>query len=144
MGLFSGFGIGASSVGAPITTFKDCEDCPEMVVIPSGSFMMGRDPSLEDGRDDELPRHEVRIKKFAVGKFAVTQKQYIALMGGNPSYSEDPEKPVENISWHDAQKYVAKLSQKTGATYRLLSESEWEYAARAGTNTQYFLSLIHI
>ena len=139
MGLFFGLAVSSSFAASNthITTFKDCPDCPEMVVIPSGAFMMGRDSNLEDGDDDELPRHEVQIKKFAVGKFEVTQAEYIAVMEHNPSRFKGRNNPVENISWHDAQEYVAQLSQKTGKTYRLLSESEWEYAARAGTNTLY-------
>ena len=136
-GLFFALGIAASSAASVGASFKDCADCPEMVVIPSGAFMMGRDPSLEDGEDDELPRHEVHIKQFAIGKFEVTQAEYIAIMGDNPSQFEGQSHPVETVSWFDAQKYVARLSKKTSKTYRLLSESEWEYAARAGTNTLY-------
>ena len=132
-------GISASSAVAnmSVPTFKDCADCPEMVVIPSGVFMMGRDTYPEDWNNHESPRHEVQIKEFAVGKFEVTQAEYVAVMGYNPSEFKGRDNPVERVSWHDAQEYIAKLNQKTGKTYRLLSESEWEYAARAGTSTEY-------
>lgn len=125
----------------PGQRFRDCEDaaCPWMVVIPAGSFMMGS-PANELGRDDdEGPQHRVSIGKFALGQFEVTQGQWKALMGSNPSGFKDcgDECPVERVSWDDAQEYVKKLNAKTGKTYRLPSEAEWEYAARAGTTTAY-------
>jgi formylglycine-generating enzyme required for sulfatase activity len=122
-------------------TFRDCEDaaCPVMVVVPAGSFLMGS-PASEPGRyDDEGPQHKVSIAKFALGQFEVTQGEWKALMGNNPSqFSQCGDKcPVENVSWEMAQEYVKKLSTKTGQNYRLPSEAEWEYAARAGTTTAY-------
>jgi len=125
----------------PGDTFKDCEECPEMVVVPAGSFRMG--DLSGDGHDMEKPVHRVTIPRpFAVGKFEITQAQWRALMGRNPSYFKGNNRPVEKVSWDDAQSYIKKLNKRLGLTnkqdrYRLLSESEWEYAARAGTTTKY-------
>lgn len=121
--------------------FRDCEDdaCPWMMVIPAGSFTMGS-PANEPGRyDDEGPQHRVSISKFAMGQFEVTQGQWKALMGNNPSHFSQcgDTCPVDNVSWEMAQEYVKKLSEKTGQKYRLPSEAEWEYGARAGTTTAY-------
>ena len=132
----------------PGATFKDCEDCPEMVVIPAGSFLMGSPPDplpdpfsdekpVKIGDDDEKPQHQVQIKSFAIGKYEVTQEQYHALMGVNPSRFKGRTLPVEQVSWDDAQEFVKKLSVKTGKSYRLPSEAEWEYAARAGSTTDF-------
>ena len=126
----------------PGTRFRDCAGCPEMVVVPSGSFMMGS-PSKERKRyDNEGPVHRVSIANpFAVGVYEVTFGEWDACVseGGCGRYRPDDEdwgrgrRPVVNVSWKDAQAYVEWLSRKTGKEYRLLSESEWEYAARAGT-----------
>jgi len=126
--------------------FIGCDVCPEMVVVPAGSFMMGS-PSSEAGRDDdEDPVHRVTIAySFAVGVFEVSFAQWDACVsdGGCNGYSPDDagwgrgNRPVINVSWEDAQSYLKWLSAKTGKSYRLLSESEWEYAARAGTTTAY-------
>ena len=133
----------------PGDEFRDCDTCPKMVVVPAGSFMMGS-PASEPKRDkDEGPRHKVRIPKpFAVGKFEVTFAEWDACVadGSCSGYQPDDRiwgrggrgrRPVINVSWYDAKAYVAWLSRKTGKTYRLLSESEWEYAARAGTTTPF-------
>ena len=114
--------------------FKDCSDCPELVVIPGGEFTMGSNDS-----DDEKPPHGVRIKSFALGKTEVTQGQWKAVMGSNPSRFKDCGDmcPVESVSWNDAQEYLKKLSAQTGKTYRLPSEAEWEYAVRGGTTTKW-------
>lgn len=124
---------------------KDCPECPEMVEIPSGSFLMGdssltnRESNNETPRhNNEKPQHQVQIRGFAMGKYVVTQEQWVALMGNNPSKNKGDLLPVENISWDDAQLFVDKLSQKTGKKYRLPSEAEWEYAAKAGTSSDYF------
>lgn len=114
--------------------FKDCPDCPEMVVIPEGSFDMG---GIEA---NEQPNHRVTFKKaFAIGKAEVTQGQWKAIMGNNPSKYSDCgyNCPVENISWSDAKEYIKKLNAKTGKEYRLPSEAEWEYACRAGGQNEY-------
>lgn len=120
--------------------FRDCEDaaCPTMVVVPAGSFMMGSHPD-EPGRSDREGMHRVSVAKFAIGQFEVTQGQWKALMGNNPSHFSacGDDCPVEQVSWEDAQAYVKKLSEKTGQIYRLPSEAEWEYAARAGTRTPF-------
>lgn len=120
--------------------FRDCPDCPEMVAIPSGSFDMGS-PADEVGRySAEGPQHRVTIgTPFALGKTEVTQGQWSALMGHNPSCFSacGGECPVEQVTWNDAQDYLRKLSQKTGKRYRLPSEAEWEYAARAGMTTPF-------
>ncbi len=119
----------------PGPTFKDCSDCPEMVVLPAGSFTMG---SSKGG--DEGPAHSVTLaRSFAMGKFEVTQGQWKALMGSNPSKFTQcgDDCPVETVSWDDAQAFIQKLSAKTGKNYRLPSEAEWEYACRAGGSHEY-------
>jgi formylglycine-generating enzyme required for sulfatase activity/TPR repeat protein len=120
----------------PGMVFRDCVDCPKMVVIPAGSFRMG---DLNGGGDkNEKPVHRVTIPRhFAVGKYEVTQAEWRSLMGGNPSNLKGKRNPVENVSWDDAKAFVRKLSAKTGKQYRLLTEAEWEFSARAGTTTKY-------
>ena len=119
---------------APGQVIKDCADCPEMVVIPAGSFEMG-----SNEKADEQPVHRVNVPSFLIGKTEVTQGQWKAVMGSNPSYfsSCGEDCPVEQVSWNEAQEFAQRLSQKTGKQYRLPSEAEWEYAARAGSNTQW-------
>jgi formylglycine-generating enzyme required for sulfatase activity len=111
----------------------------EMVGLPAGQFLMGSPDSDRDARDFEKPQHQVKINSFAIGKYPVTQAQYQAVMGTNPShFSNNPQNPVERISSDDAQAFCQKLSQITGKTYRLPTEAEWEYACRAGTTTRYY------
>jgi formylglycine-generating enzyme required for sulfatase activity len=112
----------------------------DMVSIPAGSFVMG----CQDGRDencdkDEKPAHKVQISAFQLGKTEVTQGQWKAVMGSNPSnFSSCGDTcPVEKVSWDDIQTFIQKLNAQTGKTYRLPTEAEWEYACRAGQNTQY-------
>lgn len=122
----------------------DAPWCPEMVVIPAGSFMMGS-PASEAGRSsDEGPQHRVTIAyTFAIGRFPVTFAEFdhfcTETNRGHPSDSGAGRgrRPVINVSWHDAQAYCAWLSKVTGRRYRLPSEAEWEYACRAGTTTRY-------
>ena len=111
-------------------TIKDCADCPEMVMIPAGSFEMGSEESKR-----EQPVHRINLPTFLLGRTEVTQGQWQAVMGNNPSFFKacGADCPVESISWNDAQEFAKKLSAKTGKNYRLPSESEWEYAARAGS-----------
>ena len=118
------------------SVLKDCDICPELVAIPAGSFVMGDDKSSESG---EKPAHTVTLAGFLLGKFEVTQGQWQALMGENPSYFKDcgDNCPVENLSWSDVQAYLKKLSAKIGKNYFLPSEAQWEYAARAGSKTAY-------
>lgn len=115
---------------------KDCADCPELVVIPAGRFMMGGIEGYADG----MPLHPVNIKQFAIGKTEVTQAQWQTVMGSNPSEFKNcgPTCPVDRVSWKDIQQYIQKLNAKTGQSYRLPSEAEWEYAARAGTRTAFW------
>ncbi|MDR2081577.1 MAG: formylglycine-generating enzyme family protein [Campylobacteraceae bacterium] len=112
----------------------------ELVFIPSGSFMMGCDENNGFCWEDEAPRHRVIISKpFYLGKYEVTQKQWQALMGDNPSKVKGGDLPVTNVSWNDVSVFIKKLNDKeTTDRYRLPSEAEWEYAARAGTDTRYF------
>jgi formylglycine-generating enzyme required for sulfatase activity len=125
----------------PGDTFKDCDECPEMIIIPQGSFRMG---DLYRGDDDtERPVHRVDLNySFAVGKFEIMQAQWRFVMGDNPSAFKGSDRPVERVSWNNVQQYLEKLNAKLGLTgrsdrYRLLSEAEWEYAARGGTETKY-------
>ncbi len=120
--------------------FKDCDQCPEMITLPSGVFTMGRD----DGHPLEGPSHLVSINKFNMSTTEITFYQWDACVkaGGcnnNPSDENWGRKnrPVINVSWNDAQQYVNWLSQKSGRSYRLPSESEWEYAARAGSQKNF-------
>ena len=112
---------------------KDCQDCPEMVAIPAGSFEMGGNLSSEQ------PVHRVTLRPFSLGKTEVTQGQWRAVMGSNPSsFSNCGDNcPVEKVNWDDARQFVSRLSAKTGKTYRLPSEAEWEYACRAGGLHEY-------
>jgi formylglycine-generating enzyme required for sulfatase activity len=130
----------------PKDMFKECANCPEMVVVPAGSFTMGSPPSEPGRSPEEGPQHMVTIARpFAVGRFGVTFDEWDACVadGGCNGYKPSDEgwgrgrRPVINISWDDAQAYVAWLSKKTGKSYRLLSGAEYEYAMRAGTQTVY-------
>ncbi len=147
----------------PGETFKDCADCPEMVVIPAGSFLMG---SADD--DHEKPQHNVTINSFAAGRYAVTRGQFAAFVQAkgyvtkaekgdgckvwtgrewkkdrrynwrNVGFSQSDDHPVVCVSWNDAKAYTQWISEATGKGYRLLSESEREYAARGGTTGKYW------
>jgi formylglycine-generating enzyme required for sulfatase activity/uncharacterized caspase-like protein len=150
----------ASSCAAPLAgqqerglkakdTFRECENCPEMVVVPAGAFTMGS-PSGEKGRSsDEGPQHTVTIgRPFAVGKLHVTVDQFGAFVRDtsynasacangswrNPLFTQDGSHPVVCVGWDDAKAYVDWLAKKTRKPYRLLSEAEWEYAARGRTS----------
>ena len=125
-------------------SFHDCRDCPEMVVVPAGQFMMGSSESETDRFPNEGPRRPVTIKvAFAVGKYDVTRAEYAIFAqatsrggaSGCPPFSQTDRDPVVCVNWDDAEAYAAWLSKTTGKGYRLLTEAEWEYAARAGTTT---------
>ncbi|MFN0315511.1 MAG: formylglycine-generating enzyme family protein [Burkholderiales bacterium] len=123
---------------------KDCGVCPELVVVPAGQFMMGSN-SNESSLPDEKPAHLVKIaKSFAVGKYEVTFDNWHACVSGGGCRQADDEgwgrgnRPVINVDHAAAKAYASWLSRKTGKRYRLLSESEWEYAARGGTVTAWY------
>lgn len=119
----SNFDTGAS--------IKHCSQCPDMVLIPAGIFFMGSEEN-----QNERPKHSVSISSFYMGRTEITQGQWTSIMGYNTSRADTCEDcPVENVSWSDIELFIRKLNQKTGQRYRLPSEAEWEYAARAGTTT---------
>jgi formylglycine-generating enzyme required for sulfatase activity len=133
----------------PKKIFKDCPQCPEMIAIPAGKFLMGTKPlasreglSEEQlkyvGEFEEYPQHEVSIKSFSMGIREVTQKEWIFIMGSNPSDHKGDDLPVENITWEEAKAFAHKLSEITGKNYRLPTEAEWEYAARAGSESVFY------
>lgn len=126
---------------APKSEFRECaHGCPTMVVVPAGSFTMGS-PESEKADDNERPQHEVTLAKpFAIGKFHVTFAEWDACVeaGARRRVGWGGDRPVIDVSWEDAKLYAAWLSRVTGKEYRLLTEAEWEYAARAGSKTRYF------
>lgn len=171
----------ATSARAPGSVFRDCPECPEMVVIPAGRFTMGSSESEKawaaahggnlQSVADESPRHDVSLRSFALGKYAVTRGEYAAFVREtgypagdgcgpdsfkwnkqagvswrNPGFSQTERDPVVCVSWHDAQAYVSWLNGKlrrpgspaSEGPYRLPSESEWEFAARAGATTMFW------
>ena len=142
VGVFVASRMAAAADPKPGDYFWDCEGCPEMVVVPAGNFVMGAD----DRFAAEKPPHRVTIAKpFAISRFEVTFDQWQACReaGGCEKDPDDHKwgkgiRPVINISWFEAVAYTEWLSRKTGFTYRLPTEAEWEYAARGGTDTEYW------
>jgi formylglycine-generating enzyme required for sulfatase activity len=166
--LSAGTTAGTTSADKPAVgeSIQHCTECPEMVVVPAGSFIMGSDhlEPVAGERRPEGPIHKVEIENaFAVGKYEITNAQFNAFVTAttyqpsskctkwrgplevqpfkgdwrDPDYGRPPlpEEPVVCVSWHDAKAYVQWLADKTGKPYRLLSEAEWEYTARAGQQT---------
>jgi formylglycine-generating enzyme required for sulfatase activity len=160
-------GVACVADSAPETTFVDCSTCPRMVIIPGGSFTMGSPPTEPERRRFEGPRAGVTVATFAIGETEVTRAQYEVFVKDtkrtdtgcftygfssfrdpnaidpnaswrNPGFEQTAEHPAVCVSWRDATDYAAWLARKTGRPYRLPSEAEWEYAARAGTTTVFF------
>jgi eukaryotic-like serine/threonine-protein kinase len=108
-----------------------------MVKIPAGKFMMGSPASEKFRVENESPQHQVTLKEFYISQTEITQSQYQAIVGENPSKFKGNNRPVERVDWNQAKEFCRKLSLKTGRTYTLPSESQWEYACRAGTTTPF-------
>ena len=146
--------------------FRDCKGCPDMVVVPPGTFTIGSPPDEPGRYDSESPQREIRIERaFAIGRYEVTRRQYAAFLrathhpvSGNcvtdrrhqgtwapdaatnfydPGFPQTGDHPAVCVSWNDAKAYIAWLNDRTGGGYRLPTEAEWEYAARAGSTTAY-------
>jgi formylglycine-generating enzyme required for sulfatase activity len=118
----------------------------EMVLIPAGEFLMGSSDAdasaFGSPSTEEKPAHRVRISKpFYLGKYPVTQEQWEAVMGGNPSHFKGPRNPVENVNWNECRQFLEKLNAKAGTQggkFVLPTEAQWEYACRAGSKTRYY------
>ncbi len=120
----------------PATASIDLGDGVAMrfVLIPAGSFVMGSPDNT--GEEDEWPQHKVAITRpFYLGQFEVTQAQWEKVMGGNPSEFQGAQRPVDHVSWNDCQRFLEKLATRTGRTFALPTEAQWEYACRAGSTT---------
>ncbi len=135
------------AVSETIDTIMLPGDVPlEMVWIPGGTFTMGSPDTEQDRNSNEGPQHAVTLDGFWVGRYNLTQAQWAALMGGNPSYFQGANaggvttdnRPVESVSWDDAQAFITRINLATGMSFRLPSEAEWEYVCRAGTATRFY------
>jgi len=150
---------------APGTAFRDCDVCPVMVVVPAGSFIMGSPPGAGDQIGDEQPQHRVSFARpFAVARYSTTRGEFARFVRESgyrpapgclidrdgiwrderkagwrhPGFAQTDRDPVVCMSWNDGKAYAKWLSRKTGHAYSLLTEAQWEYAARAGTDTSYY------
>lgn len=128
--------LSSAGVLADPAVFKDCPDCPDMVALPAGRFTMGS-PG-KNAEQTAQPAHSVNVKAFAIGKFEVTQDEWFAVMGTRPAQFKGGRHPVEQVTWKLAREFTRKLSEKTGKKYRLPTEAEWEYAARGGTDSEFY------
>ncbi len=132
--------LSSSSPNPPVLTL----DLPtnvklEMIKIPAGSFLMGSADNDPDAYNEEKPQHRVTLQEYYLGKYPVTQEQYQAVMGNNPSgFDDDLKNPVEQVSWNDAKTFCQKLYEITEKKVRLPTEAEWEYGCRAGTTTPFY------
>ena len=110
-----------------------------MVAVKNGTLTMGCTPEQgSDCRDSEKPAHRINVSDFFIGKYEVTQAQWKAVMGDNPSNYKGDNLPVERVSWNDIQEFISKLNALTGKQYRLPTEAEWEFAARGGVSSKGF------
>lgn len=118
----------------PALASPDCNFCPEIIKIPEGEFWMGSDASGHESPADEKPRYKAKLFEFGMAKFEVTQGEWRQIMGNNPSAFPKcgDNCPVDNVSWNDVQKYIARFNQMTHRNCRLPTEVEWEYACRSG------------
>jgi formylglycine-generating enzyme required for sulfatase activity len=137
--LFSGSANAAPPEATPEAA-KDEKSGLEMVFVKGGTFTMGGHDDVDDGGPkggaDECP-HVVTLRSFSIGKYEVTQSDWMAIMGSNPShYQENTERPVEQVSWNDVQEFLRRLNAKLTAKYRLPTEEEWEFAARGGLESK--------
>ena len=126
----------SAAVLADPAVSKDCADCPEMVALPAGRFTMGASGKIAESAAQ--PAHVVSVKAFAIGKFEITQDEWFAIMGTRPAQFKGGRHPVEQVTWKLAREFTRKLSEKTGKKYRLPTEAEWEYAARGGTDSEWY------
>jgi formylglycine-generating enzyme required for sulfatase activity len=124
----------------PGAVIRDDKAGIELVIVKGGEFTMGC--TAEQGReclDNEKPARKATLGDFYIGKYEVTQKQWVEVMGSNPSHFKGDDLPVESVSWMEVQEFISKLRQITGRRYRLPTEAEWEYAARGGQSTKNFM-----
>ena len=120
----------------------------DMILVHGGNFLMGSPETEEEHRDNESPQHPVTVKSFFLGRYPVTQAQWRVVaetydqvnieLNPDPSHFKGAKRPVEQVSWYEAQEYCDRLAQKTKRPYRLPTEAEWEYACRAGTTTPFY------
>lgn len=109
----------------------------EMVRVEGGTFTMGATAEqASDAFSDELPTHKVTLSPFLIGKYEVSQTLWLAVMGENPSVNTGINLPVDNVTWNECQTFITKLNELTGKNFRLLTEAEWEYAARGGNKSK--------
>jgi formylglycine-generating enzyme required for sulfatase activity len=130
-------GTASAADPTPGQSFRPCDQCPEMVDIPVGTVTAGNPKDFENPEPDAPKRPTITIKRpYALGKFEVTQAEWTAIMGSNPSENKSPQNPVDHVDWKMTQDFIRKLNQKTGKTYRLPNEAEWEIAALGGNKSK--------